>query len=180
MARRKGAVTYKNNVLIKIVGKLLPNGMAGRRLQMHIRLRQRRRPFAKWQTWRITGWGFYATIWRSRLVERGRTMIGFIGAWRLKKNYEKNLFGDDVTIIATIHRILVNIIVRALGSNSIVNIIWLRRDRLSSPPRNAKSTMVYGCLFECRRVAFLGVAMSPYSWREEEMGITSECSMSKL
>ena len=29
MARRKGAVNYKNNVLIKIVGKILPNGEYG-------------------------------------------------------------------------------------------------------------------------------------------------------
>jgi hypothetical protein len=29
MARRKGAVNYKNGVLIKIVGKILPNGEYG-------------------------------------------------------------------------------------------------------------------------------------------------------
>jgi hypothetical protein len=29
MGRRKGAVNYKNNVLIKIVGEILPNGEYG-------------------------------------------------------------------------------------------------------------------------------------------------------
>jgi hypothetical protein len=84
IARRKGAVNYKNDVLIKIVGEILPNGEYGWQAVANAY-----QVTAKEETVHDTT--DLKKHWMRNLCNNmkkptGRTgEIGFIGAWRLKK-----------------------------------------------------------------------------------------------
>jgi hypothetical protein len=96
MARRKGAVNYKNDVLKKIVGEILPNGGYGWQAVANAY-----QVTAKEETVRVMT--DLKKLWMRNLCNNMKKPTGQTGenndrinrCMAIKKNYEKNSVGDD-------------------------------------------------------------------------------------